>query len=83
LNSQQIHNVEMFARLRHDGVVCGDDQHGDVDARRAGNHVPDKAFVTGHIDDAQLQVTCLKMRKAQVDRDSSCLLFGQSIRIDA
>ena len=83
LNAEQIHDVEMFARLRHDGVVSRDDQHGHVDARRAGDHVPDETFVTGHIDNADLKIAGSEMCKAQVDRDPASPLFGQTIRVDA
>ena len=35
----------MLARLRHDGVVGRDDQHGQVEPRGAGEHVADEPLV--------------------------------------
>ena len=51
--AEQAEDFEMFARLRHDRIVGGDDEHGEVDAGGAGEHVLDEALVAGHVDDAE------------------------------
>jgi len=73
----------MFASLRHNGIVSGDDQHRHVNACRAGDHVSDESFVAWNIDDANLKLARLEVRKAEVDRDSTSLFFGQAIGVDA
>ena len=43
----------MLARLRHDRIVGGDDEQGQIDAGGAGEHVLDEALVARHVDDAE------------------------------
>ena len=83
LNAQQIHNVEMLARLRHDRVVRRDDQHGNVDARRTGDHVSNKTLVARNIDNPNLKITGLEMRKPEVNRNPAGFFFRQTIRVNA
>ena len=54
--AEQAEDFEVLARLRHDRIVGGDDEHGEVDAGGAGEHVLDEALVAGHIDDAEAVV---------------------------
>ena len=42
----------MLACLRHHRVVGRDDQHRQVEARRAGEHVADEPLVAGDVDQA-------------------------------
>ncbi len=51
--AEQAEDFQVLARLRHDRIVGGDDQHGQVDAGGAGEHVLDEALVAGHVDDAE------------------------------
>ena len=54
--AEQAEDFQVLARLRHDGIVGGDDEDGQVDAGGAGEHVLDEALVAGHIDDAEAEV---------------------------
>ena len=51
--AEQPQDFEMFARLRHDGIVGGDDEQGEVDAGGSGEHVLDEALVARHVHDAE------------------------------
>ena len=62
---------EVLARLRHDAFVGGDEQQGDVDAARAGDHVADEALVAGHVDDRQL-VPVGQVEQAKPSSIESC-----------
>ena len=73
----------MFAGLRFDRFTRGNDEQRQVDAGRAGEHVADKAFVAGHVHDADGIVAELEMREADVDGDAAFLLFGQAVAINA
>ena len=53
--AEQAEDFEVLARLRHDRIVGGDDEHGQVDAGGAGEHVLDEALVAGHVDDAEAE----------------------------
>ena len=50
----------MLPGLRHHRVVGGDDQHGEVEPRRARQHVPDEPLVTGHVDEREPVVAQLE-----------------------
>ena len=54
--AEQAEDFQVLARLRHDRVVGGDHQHGQVDAGGAGQHVLDEALVAGHVHDAEAEV---------------------------
>ena len=73
----------MLTSLRHYGVVSRDDQHRHVDAGCAGDHVSDETFVAWYINDANLKLAGLEVRKSKIDRNSTSLLFGQTIGVDA
>ena len=51
--AKQAEDLEVFASLRHDGVVSGDDQHRQVQARGACQHVSNETLMTWHIDQGQ------------------------------
>ena len=53
LEVEQPQNFEMFARLRLDRVVGGNDQQRQVHTRRTGQHVSHKAFMSRHIDNSK------------------------------
>jgi hypothetical protein len=84
LEAQQAHDRQVLARLRHHAVVGGHDQHDEVDARRAGDHVLDEALVSGDVDDADLApVGQREAREAQVDRHPALLLLLEPVGVDA
>src|SRR5262249_29560410 len=76
-------NVEVLARLRHHRFVGGDDEHDEIDAADAGQHVLDEQFGAGHVDEGEVYVADTHECEAEIDRDAARLLFLQSIRIGA
>ena len=80
---QQLHDVEMLAGLGHDAIVGGDDQQGEIEAGGPGDHVAHEAFVSGDIDEAELQRPGVEVGEAQVDGDAPGLLFREAIGGDA
>jgi len=80
---QQPQDFQMLARLWLDRIVRGHDQHCQVHARRAGQHVAHKPLVSRHIDDPQPVLAQIQVGESQLDRDAPFLLFGQAVRIDA
>jgi len=67
-NTKQIDNSKMLAGLRHDAVVGRYDQQNEIDAARVRQHVVDKFFVTGHVDETKhLAVRRLQIRETEID----------------
>jgi len=84
LQSEQRHDRQVLARLRHDAVVGRDHQDDDVDARRAGDHVLDELLVPRHVDDAdRASVRQLEARETDVDRHPPLLLLAQAVGVDS
>ena len=73
----------MFARLRHDALIGGDDEQGQVDAAHAGEHVFDEVAVAGHIDNADLLIAQRQPGEAEVDRHLARLFLGQAVGVNA
>ena len=82
-NSQQGEDVEVFAGLGHDAVVGGHHQDHAVHAARPGDHGLDEVLVTGHVDDADLQVGDAAGGIAQVDRHAPFFLLLQAVGLAA
>ena len=53
---EQPADVEVLARLRHHRLVGRDDEHDEVDAADAGEHVLDEPLVPGHVDERDVDV---------------------------
>ena len=81
--AEQAEDFEVLARLRHDRIVGGDDEQGEVDAGGAGEHVLDEALVAGHVDDAEAEVAEVEAGEADVDGDAAGLFLGQAVAVDA
>src|SRR5262249_12327165 len=81
--AEQLENFEMLARLRHDGVVGGNDKDGEIDAGRTGEHVLDEAFMPWNIDDAEPVAIEFEGGEADVDGDAARLFFRQTVTVDA
>jgi hypothetical protein len=79
--AQQPQDLQVLARLGHDRVVRRDDQHGEVEAGRAGQHVADEPLVAGDVDHRQPILAHFQRREAQVDRDPPLLLRRQAIGV--
>ncbi len=83
---EQPADVKMLTRLRHDRLVCRNDEHHDVDAADPGEHVLDEPLVARHVDEGQRDVirpahVHVQVGEAEVDRDAALLLFLEAIRI--
>src|SRR3989442_13488466 len=73
----------MLFGLRHQPLVGGDHQEGDVDPGGSGQHVADEALVAGHVYDARLHpVPERQGGEAKVDGDAATLLFFPAVGID-
>ncbi len=81
--TEQAKDFQMFARLRHDGIVGRHHEDGQVDAGGAGQHVLDETLVAGHIDDAEAEGRQIEDGEADIDGDAAGLLFRQTIAVDA
>ena len=74
----------MLDGLGHHAVVCGDDQHGQVDAAGTCQHVLDEFLMSRHIHDAGLgAVWPVQVGKAQFNGNAALFFFHQPVRIDA
>ena len=82
-DTEQATDIEVFARLRHDAFVRGNDQRDRIDAVRARQHVLHKALVAGHINEANANLAKVEFSESNVDRDAAALLFRQTISVDA
>ena len=81
--TEQLEDFKMFAGLRHDGIVGGNHQDGEIDASGAGEHVLDETFVSRHIDDAEMKRRQVKTCETDVNRDTASFLFRQTVTVDA
>ncbi len=73
----------MLAGLGHHRVVGRDDQHGQVEPRRPGQHVADEPLVARDVDQGQAAVAQVERGEAQVDRDPALLLGREAVGVDA
>jgi hypothetical protein len=82
LNTQKMKDVQMLFRLWHYAVIGRNRKKGEIDAVRAGEHVPDKSFVTGHIDNAGCSsIGKIQMRESKIDGNASFLFLFEPVRI--
>ena len=80
---EQAANVKVLSRLWHYSFIGGNHQRHEIDTVRAGEHVLDKALVSGNINKADAHIAKIKVGKAEIDCDAALLLFRQTIRIGA
>jgi len=67
----------MLARLRHYALVRRDDDEGEIDAGRAGNHRSHECFVPWNIDDADRPDAVERQRrKPKFDRNAAPFFLG-------
>ena len=52
--AEQAEDLQVLAGLRHHRVVGRDDQHGQVEPGRAGQHVADEPLVARDVDQGEL-----------------------------
>jgi hypothetical protein len=85
-DSEVSQNLQMLFRLLHPTVVGGNNQKREIDRADTCNHVSNKIFVTGHIDDSNLEPLLVRPGKTQlceteIDCDLSLLFLGQPIGV--
>ncbi len=65
-----------FDGLRHDSVICRNDENDDVgDPRTARAHQRER-FMAGRVEEGDLAISCRDLIRADVLRDSAVFLFG-------
>jgi len=70
--------------LRHDAIVGGHYNHGEIDAADAGEHVAHEPFVTGNVDKAdERPARGRPVREAEIDGDAARFFLRQTIGVDA
>ncbi|MDZ7685579.1 MAG: hypothetical protein U5O39_11720 [Gammaproteobacteria bacterium] len=63
VDAKQVEDGKMFKRLRHGAIVGGDNEKSGIDDGDSGQHVVDKADMTGHIDKADAMAADGGIRK--------------------
>ncbi|HVN43829.1 MAG TPA: hypothetical protein VMT66_01160 [Steroidobacteraceae bacterium] len=83
-DAEQAENRQMLARLRHDAVVGRDHEQREVDATGTGEHGMHQPLMARHIDETEhVAVGERRVGVAELDRYPPCLLFRQTVRVDA
>ena len=83
-DAQQLQDLHVLQRLRHDAIVRCDDQQGVVDADGPCGHGVDEFLVAGHVDDAQhLPIGQRQVGVAQLDADAALLLLFEPVGVGA
>src|SRR5207237_1954184 len=81
-DAEEMKNIEMLFRLRHDAVVGSNREKCEIDTVRTRKHVADETLVPRHIDDARAaSVGQIEMSKTEVDGDASLFLFFETVCI--
>ena len=76
--AEQLEDREVLSRLRHHAFVGGNDEQGEVDARRAGDHRSNERLVTGNVDDAdRADALERERRETELDRDAAAFFLRQ------
>jgi hypothetical protein len=89
IDAEQVQNLEVLVRLRHDPVVRRDNEHSQVDTGRPGDHHPHETLVTRHVNDADdglvgpVRGRQRQPGEAEFDRHPAGLFLRQAIGIDA
>src|SRR5207249_10091949 len=86
--SEVSQNLQMLFSLRHPAVVSGNNHKREIDRADTRNHVSNKIFVTGYIDDSNVEPLFVRPGKSQlceteIDCDLPLLFLGQPIRINS
>ena len=84
LDSEQIDDSEMLARLWHHTIIGRNHQKYKIDAGRTRQHVVHEFFVARHVDETQDRTLRRgQICKAEVDRNTARFLFLEAVGIDA
>ena len=76
LNVEQLQDFEVFAGLRHNRIVGGDDERDEVDAGCPRKHVFHEPLVAGNVDDAEVKLAERQAGETDIDGDAAGFLFG-------
>ncbi len=80
--AEQMQNGQMLLGLRHHTIIGRDGEQHEVDAVRAGEHVADKALVTGDVNDTRPGLVGQReVGEAEIDRNPTLLFFLQAVGI--
>ncbi len=83
-HAHQFHDLQMLDGLRHDAVVGGNDQDGQVDPRHPRHHGAHEPLVAGHVDDAHAEIVAQEAGgEAQLDGEAPLLLLFQAVGLAA
>src|SRR5208283_6221061 len=85
---QQPADIEVFAGLRLDAFIGGDDQQHQVDPAHARQHVAHETLVAGDIDKAHANPAAIgsgefEVGKADVNGDAAPLFLFEAVGINA
>ena len=80
-HAQQAADVEVLARLRHDRLVGRHDQHHEIDAADAGQHVLHEPLVAGHVDEREGDVVDRLVREPEVDGDAARFFLFEPVGV--
>ena len=84
VNTQEVKNIQVFPRLRHDALISRNDEESKVDAANAGEHVLDETLVAWNIHNADLLTGGqAQPRKTEIDGHAALLFLTEAVRIDA
>jgi hypothetical protein len=73
----------MFPRLGLHGIVRCYDEQCQVHAGGPGQHIANKPFVAGNVDDAEPKFAKIQFGESQFDRNAASLFLRKSISVDA
>ena len=84
IDSEELEDRQVLARLGHHALVGRHDEHHRVDAADAGEHVADEVLMAGHVDDADVRATRQREpREAEVDGHAALALLAKPVGVDA
>jgi hypothetical protein len=78
-DAEKAADFEVLTSLRLNGFVGRDDQHHQIDAGCAREHVFYESFMAGNVDEFEIA----EMGEAEVDGDAAALFFLEAIGVDA
>jgi hypothetical protein len=74
----------VFASLRLNGLVSGNDKNDKIDSTDTGQHVFDEPFMARHVYKCDAGIRSqIKVRETDVNGYASTLFFFQTVRFDA
>src|SRR5262245_46938646 len=81
--SEQPQDFQVLSGLRHDGVIGRDDEQGQVDAGRPGEHVLDEPLMPGAVHNSEPVVAEVELGEPNIDGDAAGLLLRQAVAVRA